>query len=87
MMPKPFSDIYSFASAKFEMGDELLTAPTSMDANSRPPKGILGWTSDGTVIVIGGGRDARWEKFAIVEGQDGKRLIGREGWKRYLGAN
>ena len=87
MMPKPFSDIYSFTSAKFEMGDEPLSGPGISDAAFMPPKGVMGWIDDVTIIVVGGGRDGRWEKFVIAEGEDGKRYVNREGWKRYLGAN
>lgn len=90
LLPRVFSDVYSFASAHFEIGDEPLygasTPLNSPDATGlRPPKGIIGWTSDHSIIVIGAGRDARWEKFVIAEGEDGKRYCVRDGWKRYLG--
>lgn len=92
LMPRVFSDVYSFASAHFETGDEpslggpnLLNAPT--DSGFRPPKGIIGWTSDHSLIVLGAGRDGRWEKFVIAEGEDGKRYCVRDGWKRYLGVS
>ncbi|KAK0105129.1 Phosphatidylinositol 3,5-bisphosphate-binding protein [Cadophora gregata] len=90
LLPRVFSDVYSFASAHFEIGDELLygsSTPLNSDAAFRPPKGILGWTSDHSIIVIGAGRDGRWEKFVIAEGEDGRRYCVRDGWKRYLGAN
>jgi len=91
-MPRVFSDVYSFASHHFEIGDEPLYGGAS-PLNSpdvegvRPSKGIIGWTSDHSIIVIGAGRDGRWEKFIIAEGEDGKRYCIREGWKRYLGSN
>jgi hypothetical protein len=90
LLPRVFSDIYSFASAHFEIGDEPLygssTPLNSPDASGlRPPKGIIGWISDHNIIVVGAGRDARWEKFVIAEGEDGKRYCVRDGWKRYLG--
>ncbi|KAK4690761.1 hypothetical protein P7C71_g6107, partial [Lecanoromycetidae sp. Uapishka_2] len=35
---------------------------------------------------VGAGRDGRWEKFILGEGDDGKRHLIRNGWKRYLGS-
>lgn len=52
---------------------------------TNPPKGVIGWISEDSLAVIGAGQDARWEKFVIVDGDDGKRHCVREGWKRYLG--
>ena len=90
LMPRMFSDSYSFASAAFEAGDEPLIGGLPMSESitlgtSRPDKGIIGWVSDDSLVVVGAGRDARWEKFVIVDGQDGKRHCVRESWKRYLG--
>ncbi|KAI9696370.1 MAG: Phosphatidylinositol 3,5-bisphosphate-binding protein [Candelina mexicana] len=96
LMPRVFSDAYSFTSAHFELDDEPQFGPGSALSGSRavpipgipggrPPKGIIGWTSDDTLIVIGAGRDGRWEKFIIGEGDDGKRRCVRDGWRRYLG--
>lgn len=88
LLPRVFSDIYSFASAHFEIGDEPLygsSTPLNSEATFRPPKGIIGWTSDHSLVVIGAGRDGRWEKFVIAEGEDGRRYCVRDGWKRYLG--
>ena len=89
LLPRLFSDVYSFANAPFDMGEganpgspSLAPLGTSM---GRPPKGIVGWLNDQTILVIGSGRDGRWEKFIICEGDDGKRFCVREGWKRYLG--
>ena len=92
LLPRVFSDVYSFAQHHFEIGDEPLyggsTPLNSPDlAGFRPPKGIIGWTSDHSIIVIGAGRDGRWEKFIIAEGEDGRRYCMRDGWKRYLGVN
>ncbi|CZR63840.1 probable HSV2 Phosphatidylinositol 3,5-bisphosphate-binding protein [Phialocephala subalpina] len=90
LLPRVFSDDYSFASVHFEIGDEPLyggSTPLNSEEAFRPPKGIIGWTSDHSIIVIGAGRDGRWEKFVIAEGEDGKRYCVRDGWKRYLGAN
>ncbi|KAM3087932.1 Phosphatidylinositol 3,5-bisphosphate-binding protein [Clarireedia jacksonii] len=90
LMPRVFSDIYSFASIPFTIGDEALSASsnpvTASDAGLKPSKGVLGWTSDSSVVVLGAGVDGRWERFIIVEGEDGKRHCQRDGWKRYLNA-
>jgi hypothetical protein len=90
LLPRVFSDVYSFASVHFEIGEEPVygtSTPLNSEATFRPPKGIVGWTSDQSIIVIGAGRDGRWEKFVIAEGEDGRRYCVRDGWKRYLGAN
>lgn len=90
LLPRVFSDVYSFASAHFEIGEEPLygaSTPLNSEAAFRPPKGIIGWTSDHSIIIIGAGRDGRWEKFVIAEGEDGRRYCVRDGWKRYLGIN
>lgn len=94
LLPRVFSDIYSFASAHIETGDDpqfpsgssgSVVGPIPGIPGGRPPKGILGWTNDHTVIVIGAGRDGRWERFIIGEAEDGKRHCVRDGWRRYLG--
>jgi hypothetical protein len=89
LLPRVFSDIYSFASAHFEIGDEILNGapyiPPLGASVGRPSKGVLGWVNDRTILVIGAGREGRWEKFVIRDGDDGKRFCTREGWKRYLG--
>lgn len=90
LMPRVFSDIYSFASAHFEIGDESSPSSTGYNATppeTRPQKGVIGWTSDHSLIVIGAGRDGRWERYVIAEGEDGKRYCVRDGWKRYLGVS
>jgi hypothetical protein len=89
-MPRVFSDVYSFASAPFEAGDEPLTgglplSQTTTLGTSRPPKGVIGWIDEDSLVVVGAGKDARWEKFIVAPGEDGKRVCYREGWKRYLG--
>lgn len=90
LMPRMFSDVYSFASAPFEAGDEgsiggLPMSESTTLGTSRPPKGVIGWLNETTLLVVGAGKDARWEKFVIQEGPDGQRHCVREGWKRYLG--
>ncbi|GAQ09359.1 SVP1-like protein 2 [Aspergillus lentulus] len=90
LLPRVFSDVYSFASAHFEIGEESppgsLYVPPLGTSFARPSKGVLGWPDDRTILVVGSGRDGRWEKFVIREGDNGKRHCVREGWKRYLGA-
>lgn len=91
LLPRVFSDIYSFASAHFEIGDEyrgngsLGYLPALGSLGVRPQKGLIGWVDEQTILVIGAGRDARWERFKIGEDEDGKRNVRRDGWKRYLG--
>ncbi|ORY17246.1 WD40-repeat-containing domain protein [Clohesyomyces aquaticus] len=95
LLPRQFSDTYSICSAKFEMGDEDLNwGPASRSATfnagipgvpgGRPTKGLLGWLDDTTVLIIGAGRDARWERFIVGVDQLGKKVVYREGWKKYL---
>ena len=98
LLPRVFSDIYSFASAHFEMGDEavglhhssLSYLPALGSMPARPQKGLLGWTDNSTILCIGTGRDGRWERFRVGErpgiADDGSRQVWRDGWKRYLGS-
>ncbi|KAL7621513.1 Phosphatidylinositol 3,5-bisphosphate-binding protein [Parahypoxylon ruwenzoriense] len=87
----PFSDVYSFTSAPFETGEEPLP-PSNTRAlgdspvlgTSRPIKGVIGWIDETSLLVVGAGQDARWEKFVLRE-EDGHTVVVREGWKRYLG--
>ena len=93
LLPRVFSDVYSFASAHFEIDDIPQTdlgKPTSWPIpgipGGKPRKGVVGWKNDHTLLVIGAGRDGRWEKFILGEGDDGRRRLVRNGWKRYLGS-
>ncbi|KAK7984625.1 hypothetical protein PG989_012027 [Apiospora arundinis] len=84
----PFSDVYSFASARFEAGDEPTSGgipEAAVLGTTRPPKGVIGWIDEESLLVVGAGRDARWEKYMLAEGEEGKTVLYREGWKRYLG--
>ncbi|PHH79827.1 hypothetical protein CDD80_3688 [Ophiocordyceps camponoti-rufipedis] len=90
LMPRVFSDIYSFASAHFEAGDGAMVGGIpfvegTMLGTTRPPKGVIGWIGEDSLAVVGAGQDARWEKFVVLDGDDGRRHCVREGWKRYLG--
>ncbi len=94
-LPRVFSDIYSFASAPFELGDD--PAPGGAGASGsnatpipgvpggRPAKGTVGWLDETTLLVVGAGRNGRWEKFVLGTGEEGRRFCVRQGWKRYLG--
>ncbi|KAL8806043.1 MAG: hypothetical protein Q9182_001575 [Xanthomendoza sp. 2 TL-2023] len=94
LMPRLFSDTYSFASAPIAIDDDPYstlngTAKPSVPIPGIPGgkarKGVLGWLDDGTIVVVGAGRDGRWEKFVVGKGEGGGRWVGRQGWKRYLG--
>lgn len=99
LLPRTFSDTYSFASTHFEMGEEPLgwniggrgtnksptwNAPIPGVPGGRPPKGLIGWANNESLLVIGAGQDARWEKFIVGVSQEGKRVCFREGWRKYL---
>lgn len=93
LMPRVFSDIYSFTSAHFELDDDPQTdlgnrnsMPIPGIPGGKPKKGVIGWKDDDSLLVIGAGRDGRWEKFVIGETHEGKRQLIRNGWKRYLGS-
>ena len=94
LLPRVFSDVYSFTSAHFETDDDPQTdlgrrvaMPIPGIPGGKPRKGIIGWKDDYTILVIGAGRDGRWEKFILGEAEDGRRHLVRSGWKRYLGRN
>lgn len=85
-LPRLFSDTYSFASIPFTTGDEPEDGAAAADATqgtTKPQKGIIGWYTEETLVVVGAGTDARWEKYQIAKTDDGKRFIARIGWKRY----
>lgn len=86
-LPRLFSDTYSFTSIPFNTGDEseggAAVADDATLGTTKPQKGMIGWYEEDTVVVVGAGTDARWEKYQIVKGDDGKRFIARVGWKRY----
>ncbi|DAA77208.1 TPA_exp: Uncharacterized protein A8136_6468 [Trichophyton benhamiae CBS 112371] len=88
-LPRVFSDVYSFASARFDIGEEPLGSnyiPPPGAPSERPSKGIIGWTSDKSLLVLGAGKAGRWERFVLQEASDGTRQCLRAGWKRYLGS-
>jgi len=88
LMPSFFSDVYSFASAPFE-GDESLfggipVTETTTLGTARPAKGVIGWVGEDGLVVVGAGREAKWEKFNILKSDEGRRVCVREGWRKYL---
>lgn len=95
ILPRTFRDTYSSCSTEFEMGDEPLGwGPQSKSATlsagipgvpgGRPTKGLIGWLDDQTVLVVGAGKDARWEKFIVGLNDEGRKIIYKEGWRSYL---
>ncbi|KAF2797499.1 WD40 repeat-like protein [Melanomma pulvis-pyrius CBS 109.77] len=95
LLPRQFSDIYSSAATKFQLGDEPVGwGPQSTSATlnagipgvpgGRPTKGLVGWLNDYTILVVGAGQDARWETFIVGVDDQGKKVVVREGWKKYL---
>ena len=100
MMPRVVTDTYSLASAHFEIGDEpegwtpagaakpslsvSRSVPIPGVPGGRPPKGMIGWLDDETMIVLGAGHDARWEQFSLRLTEDGRRVLVRDGWRKYM---
>ncbi|CEL02949.1 Putative SVP1-like protein 2 [Aspergillus calidoustus] len=88
LLPRMFSDVYSFANIHFEMGEETQGVgyvPPLGTTLGRPMKGVIGWSDNNTILVVSSGRGGRWEKFVLREGEDGRRHCVKDGWKRYLG--
>jgi len=50
----------------------------------RPPKGKISWVDEERLVVVGAGRDARWEVFVVGYDRAGKRGVERRGWRRIL---
>ncbi|KAK4198956.1 WD40-repeat-containing domain protein [Triangularia verruculosa] len=91
-MPRFVKDTYSFAQESFATGDEpsganQLLSESSTLGTMRLPKGVIGWLDDASLLVVGAGTDARWEKFIIKDEGSGKRSLAKAGWKRYLADN
>jgi WD40 repeat protein len=93
LLPRQFSDTYSNCSTPFSLGDDYTHTSSNNSSGlgaiqgvpgGRPTKGLLGWIDESTVICIGAGQDARWEKFVVGYNEEGKRAVWREGWRRYL---
>ncbi|KAI5287545.1 Phosphatidylinositol 3,5-bisphosphate-binding protein, partial [Ascosphaera acerosa] len=97
LLPRFFSDTYSFASAPFDVGDELLPSdggPSDGTANrqalttdwlsDRPTRGAIGWVSESELVIASAGVSTKWEKFTIAQDANGCRYCVRTGWTRYL---
>lgn len=87
--PKFMKEAYSSLSCPFEIGDESPYVPPGAVlqeryADGRPPKGRIAWIGDDELVVVGAGRDARWERFRMGFDVEGRRGIERVGWKKYL---
>lgn len=87
-LPRAFSDTYSFTSIPFSTGDETMggwAEPSSYAplGTTKPQKGLVGWYEEESLVVVGAGVDARWEKYQMGRDDNDKRFIGRVGFKRY----
>lgn len=87
-LPRVFRDTYSFTSIPFSTGDEVAGGWAELSefatlGTTKPQKGIIGWYEEDTLVVVGAGVDARWEKYQMARDDSGKRFIGRIGFKRY----
>lgn len=90
--PRVFTDVYSFASTRFDPGkeDEKLDIG---HVRQKPPtlpqsrKGVLGWLDDETIVVINAGKDARYERFNLTANHEGRLVCVRAGWFRFLSPN
>jgi len=95
-MPQYFRDAVSFTSADFAVDERTpedrarvaaeAMIPLGGDPPAPLPKGVIGWLSEDTLVVVGGGVDTRYEKFVIAVGSDGKRFCARSGWMNYMQA-
>ncbi|KAM7213252.1 WD40-repeat-containing domain protein [Rhypophila decipiens] len=93
LLPRMFSDVYSFASTPFEAGEDqsagtggVIISGNRTLGTGRPAKGMVAWLKEDTLVVVGGGTDARWEKFVVVRSGATRRVCVRSGWKKYLGS-
>ncbi|CAG5186652.1 uncharacterized protein ALTATR162_LOCUS11651 [Alternaria atra] len=95
LLPRQFSDTYPTATIKFDMGDEptawgphgrsaTLSAGIPGVPGGRPTKGLIGWLNDETILVLGAGQDARWERFHVGPDDKGKKCLFTNGWRRYI---
>jgi WD40 repeat protein len=95
ILPRTFRDTYSSCSTDFDMGEEsfgwgpqaksaTLSAGIPGVPGGRPTKGMVGWLDECTLLVVGAGQDARWEKFVVALNDEGQKIIYKEGWRRYL---
>lgn len=87
-LPRVFSDTYSFTSIPFSTGEEPAGTWAELSeyatlGTTKPQKGVIGWYEEESLVVVGAGVDARWEKYQLGRDDNGKRFIGRVGWKRY----
>jgi len=55
--------------------------------STKPPKGVLCWDPEGgdrRFWCVGGGSDARWEMFEVLEGSEGRLKVVNRGFRKYL---
>ncbi|KAF7455345.1 WD repeat domain phosphoinositide-interacting protein [Pyrenophora tritici-repentis] len=95
LLPRQFSDTYPTATIKFEMGEEptawgphgrsaTLSAGIPGVPGGRPTKGLIGWLNDETIIILGAGKDPRWDRFIVSQDDNGKKCLSPNGWRRYI---
>ncbi|KAF2398141.1 YVTN repeat-like/Quino protein amine dehydrogenase [Trichodelitschia bisporula] len=82
--PRILSDTYSSMSCRFEIGDERSRGKGPGEKGMGPAKGVVGWLEEDVLVVVGAGEDARWEKFRVGMDGEGKKAVGRVGWRKYL---
>ena len=62
--------------------------PVPGHPDGKPPKGVIAWdpeSGDRRLWVVGGGADARWEVFDMIEAEDARGIIVvKRGFRRYL---
>ena len=99
--PRVFSDVYSFVTATFDPGREgdndhykVQYQPNSGglpgsggNARRAPPKGVVGWIDDETLVVLSAGADARYERFALDLFDSCQAVCRRLGWSRFMRPN
>jgi hypothetical protein len=92
--PRVLRDQYSAMSIAFDMqgagsaadslhGSGSVVAGGTL-AQGDPPKGQIGWISEHELCVVSAGRRGRWEKFAVSQGGQQKRMLMFVGWKPYI---
>ncbi|KAF3768878.1 WD40 repeat-like protein [Cryphonectria parasitica EP155] len=86
-LPRVFSDTYSFTSIPFSTdepaGNFAAAADGATLGTTKAQKGLIGWYDEESLVVVGAGLDARWEKFQMARDDTGKRFVGRVGFKHY----
>jgi len=88
------TDIYSVASATFDPGievdgdddDDFVDIVSGVPGGTRT-KGVAAWISEQKIVLIIGGKEARYERFVLSNNHRGAVICSREGWSRFLVPN